>query len=330
MPKIVLDNVTGGQDLSKINSNFQKIATELNDKVLYRDNYIINPNTMENPLDMNGQPIMNLPVPVRPSDPARLQDVQNAVADPTAAHLTSFVPYGVLEATNVQHAIQEIHDLIPGISEATPTLEALAVSVNLLDERTDEVEADIAVLEATLATVAQDVNLVHKTGNETISGVKGFVSSPTVPTPSAADASTKVPNTSWVQGNFVNSTGNETIYGVKTFASPPLGIQLPSVLGAVGTYMICHYAVNAPLTLTSTKYLSGTSVAGTDLRYDTTYDMGNVRHTSANPAISRVFDAGGTALTGTWRRMASHTISTAEDDGNYTSTWQPCLFLRIS
>jgi hypothetical protein len=60
MSKIVLDNVASGYDLSKINVNFQKIADELNNNVLYRNAPIGEPNTLEKDIDANGKKIYNL------------------------------------------------------------------------------------------------------------------------------------------------------------------------------------------------------------------------------------------------------------------------------
>lgn len=60
MSKIVLDSVVSGYDLSKINANFQKIQTELNDKVLYRNPPTGEPNTLEKDVDANGFSILNL------------------------------------------------------------------------------------------------------------------------------------------------------------------------------------------------------------------------------------------------------------------------------
>lgn len=60
MSKIQLSDVNGGYDLSRINDNFSKIETELNTKVLYRDNPDGEPNTMSQDLDMNGNEIYNV------------------------------------------------------------------------------------------------------------------------------------------------------------------------------------------------------------------------------------------------------------------------------
>jgi len=56
MAKISLSNVL---TLLGINSNFQKLEDELNQKVLYRDNPDGEPNTMEVPIDLNGNSLLN-------------------------------------------------------------------------------------------------------------------------------------------------------------------------------------------------------------------------------------------------------------------------------
>lgn len=56
MAKINLSNVS---TLSGINSNFQLIEDELNNKVYYRNNPVGEPNTLQTPLDINGQSIFN-------------------------------------------------------------------------------------------------------------------------------------------------------------------------------------------------------------------------------------------------------------------------------
>lgn len=78
--KIELDSVESGYGLSKINDNFQKIEDELNNRVLYRDNTNGAPNAMDNPLDMNGERIYNLPRPSSASEPLRLIDAAEIAA----------------------------------------------------------------------------------------------------------------------------------------------------------------------------------------------------------------------------------------------------------
>ena len=60
MAKILIGNVTSGfTATTAINNAFDAIETELNNKVLYRDNPSGEPNQMENDLDMNGNAILN-------------------------------------------------------------------------------------------------------------------------------------------------------------------------------------------------------------------------------------------------------------------------------
>jgi hypothetical protein len=60
MAKIELDDIASGYNLSKINTNFDRIEDELNQKVLYRANPAGNPNAMGNDFDMNGFDILNV------------------------------------------------------------------------------------------------------------------------------------------------------------------------------------------------------------------------------------------------------------------------------
>ena len=75
--KVVLDDIPSGYNLSKINENFGKIETALNEEVLYRKLLTGDPNQMETPLDMNGKRIYNLPEPVLDHEPATLKVVKN-------------------------------------------------------------------------------------------------------------------------------------------------------------------------------------------------------------------------------------------------------------
>lgn len=79
MPKIVLPPIASTTDISLINSNIQKIATELNEKVLYRKNPTGQTNTVETDIDANNNRIINLPKPVLAHEAARYGDIKAAV-----------------------------------------------------------------------------------------------------------------------------------------------------------------------------------------------------------------------------------------------------------
>lgn len=69
--KVHLSNITSGANTSAINDNFAQIGDALNNKALYRDNPIGEPNQMINLLDMNGNKIINVVV-IIPSSPSGL------------------------------------------------------------------------------------------------------------------------------------------------------------------------------------------------------------------------------------------------------------------
>ena len=61
MAKITIDNITSGYaSTTQLNANFDAIESELNSKVLYRNNPAGEPNTMQNDLDMNSNSINNV------------------------------------------------------------------------------------------------------------------------------------------------------------------------------------------------------------------------------------------------------------------------------
>jgi len=62
MAKIDFVEVKNGNSLSAINANFNEIALELQNKVLYRDNPIGETNTVKNDLDLDGNDIFNVGV----------------------------------------------------------------------------------------------------------------------------------------------------------------------------------------------------------------------------------------------------------------------------
>jgi glycerophosphoryl diester phosphodiesterase len=76
----VLNNIGSGFNRSTINSNFDIIEDELSNDVLKRDNPSTD-NSMKVPLDMNNNPIYNLPAPVSKASPIRLSDLEAAVLE---------------------------------------------------------------------------------------------------------------------------------------------------------------------------------------------------------------------------------------------------------
>lgn len=60
MSKITINDIAGGHNLAQINAAFQAIEDQLNNKVLYRDNPVGEPNVMQHDLDMNGKKLLNV------------------------------------------------------------------------------------------------------------------------------------------------------------------------------------------------------------------------------------------------------------------------------
>lgn len=108
MTKLVLDTTNSGSGLSVINDNFQKIQTEFQNNILYRNNPIGEPNSLGSDIDMNSNRIYNLPAPISPNEAARLQDVVNAISGIPSASIVPFTPIGGISATTVQGALQEL------------------------------------------------------------------------------------------------------------------------------------------------------------------------------------------------------------------------------
>lgn len=90
MTKLVLDTLTRSDEISKLNSNFDKIETAL-EKTLWRDGSL--PNSMDAILDMNDKAIINLPAPTSASSPLRLGDLFSTADDliggPQVQHITA-------------------------------------------------------------------------------------------------------------------------------------------------------------------------------------------------------------------------------------------------
>lgn len=101
MSKITLPAVVNTTNVSTINSNFQVIAEQLNDKVLYRNNPLFEPNQMITPLDMNSNRILNLPKPISALEPVRRIDVVD-----TSTVSSEIIAQAVVDATQAATAAQ--------------------------------------------------------------------------------------------------------------------------------------------------------------------------------------------------------------------------------
>lgn len=93
--KISLNTVSQTNSISTINSNFTKLAEELQDKVLYRNNPIGEPNEVESDLDMNGNSLYNAEIIQTSSLTVDGKDVSvNAINEAVAATAADRVQTG--------------------------------------------------------------------------------------------------------------------------------------------------------------------------------------------------------------------------------------------
>lgn len=112
MSKIELPAVTGSNNTSRINDNFQKIEDALNQEVLYRKGYVGEPNEMETDLDMNGKRILNLPDATTLTEPVTLKqlgEVESGVDSALRTELASSEGGGLV-GTSSGKTVQESFD----------------------------------------------------------------------------------------------------------------------------------------------------------------------------------------------------------------------------
>lgn len=140
-------------------------------------------------------------------------------------------PTGFNMRTEINNIIAALESDNSGSSEPLNTvaymkwLDTSNATYYYYKERNNDNTAWVTLFRYTVATkimeavsngvVLQDSNLVHKTGDETIAGVKTFSSSPIV-----KNATTATQAMAYGQG--VNLTAAQTIEGVKTFSSSPI------------------------------------------------------------------------------------------------------------
>ena len=111
MAKITLSNVSSGYNRQNINTNFEDIETDLQEKVLYRDNPDGEANQMENELDMNSNDIANAKDIYTSKlylNGERVVALYTTEAPDDAASITYDNTDSSLVATDVQDAIDEI------------------------------------------------------------------------------------------------------------------------------------------------------------------------------------------------------------------------------
>jgi len=150
MAKITLDDIVSGfKSVSKIIANFGKIETDLNDKVLYRDNPTGEPNQMLNQLDMNNQRIVNLPIPLNVTEPVPLGLITGATA------IEPFI--STLEQTYVATAGQTLFTMT---SSYVLGLDNVAVYVNGVKQSAYTETSTTSITLANGANLGDEVTIV--------------------------------------------------------------------------------------------------------------------------------------------------------------------------
>jgi hypothetical protein len=121
-------------------------------------------------------------------------------------------------------------------------------------------------------------------------------------------------------GNVLQSNGSTWVSGGVPAPSTTnvLSATAGATFGAVGTYAAFMNASN-------TNTLAGNTIAGSSLRYDVSPLYGGGL---GNTSGTLGFPAGGTAPSGTWRKMGGSAL--VSSGGCCSTTWLSGIFLRIS
>ena len=147
----------------------------------------------------------------------------------------------------------------------------------------------------------------------------------------AANLTLTMPAADGTNGQYLQTNGSgvlsfSTVAGGVTSLNGQTGAITNTDLDAIGSYGIFIVATNTNVGLNAT-------IAGSNLRYNPTYNAlvdTNIGYNLYLPCRRRglaTYDGGGTALSGTWRKMDSGV--TYNTDGSQFF-WQNALFVRIS
>lgn len=280
MSKIILDDVTSLNATSVINSNFDKIESAMQGKVLFRDNPVGEPNSMTSNLDMNGKRIYNLPKPGTYGEPARLQDIVDLVAGDLVlpgAGVTSFNTREgavVLTSGDVTDALgftppSNTNSVL--IGNPTTTTQLTSDNTNKV-ATTAFVTSKIAELPA-FPTHVTSVNgrsgvvtLVPTDVTDTLGytpvnpASAALTGTPTATTALTADNSTRIATTEYVTNKVAASTAGVASFNTRTGA---VTLSSGDVTGALG--YTPPNSVNAALTGTPTAVTTATADNSTSI-----------------------------------------------------------------
>jgi hypothetical protein len=153
MTDIALTPVGSGYNLSVINANFDAIQTAINTELLHLTG---GNNTMVQSLDMNSNRMLNLPLPVGPTEPLLNSQLAELAAG-DIGNATNII-YGAADAN--------IYQLNAFLDSVTTSLDTIEARVDRLEDRYD----DYAAMRASDSFTRNDGDIVAVTG----AGVRGL------------------------------------------------------------------------------------------------------------------------------------------------------------
>lgn len=160
MAKIKLSTIASTTDVSSINANFKKIETELDQKVLYRNNTSKETNSLLNDIDANGKQIYNLPKPTLAHQAARLGDIQYVLSMAEDAAEASVAAVAAAEIATVASgtAVNAANEALGAVGGVVNDV-AMALSISgEARSLAQEIAADVANVEDGISDVQTSVN----------------------------------------------------------------------------------------------------------------------------------------------------------------------------
>jgi len=210
MTKIVLNDVTNLNTLSVINDNFDKIETELQNKVFYRNNPTGEPNSLSNDVDANGNSIYNVQdLTIDGAFTVDGQDVgayigqaadaaADAAASATAAATSSASALNSASTATAQAGIAIAQASNAGASAIAAASSAASASASAMSASssasTATTQAGIATTQASIATTQAGI-ATTKASDSNSSAISSAVSANTATT-QAGIATTQAANAS--------------------------------------------------------------------------------------------------------------------------------------
>lgn len=247
MSKVVVVPVTGAQNLTAINDNFETLADVLNNQVLFRTNPEGEPNEVTTDVDMNNRRIYNLPQPISPSEPVRYQDLGDVTALTETAR-------GYAEDAEASAQAASISLSLAQASATSSAGSAAAASASSSSADAAQEAAELAASQAAASAASIDPAFLRNRTNHT--GTQDITSTTTgtltvarggtgATTALAAFDALKQAGTEAYAGVSQFSTAAENVAGaISNKAVDPLGIR--EAFNATGTAPIyaCRAWVN--------------------------------------------------------------------------------------